>query len=339
MTSEDWVDIRSTLKFLGLAFEAAVQRAVDALLPGLTTRLTMRSIKMALGEVVTNLPASTPGWKVKSWKEMLSIGGRILNKPKKILDGIVNTKFTDVAQVANAARNIEILDERSSQNNKLNSDGDRIRPTAQDNNQRGYDQKGYNGRTYGRQGGNNSQKSWQNRGHQYNRSSGSLGKACHRVAGTCFTCSLTGHIARDFPKNGENDGRGNGNDNQPAAKGWVFSLTKDQKRFYGYDLIPNNILIHDDSEDIRWLVKMEILLEPTSNKLLGGEPYLPVLVPETFHEQTNEEVTKNDIKRMDADDQAIQTILLGFPEDVYATIDSCEIAKEIWERVRQMMKG
>ncbi|GKG43225.1 hypothetical protein Tco_0479909, partial [Tanacetum coccineum] len=35
-----------------------------------------------------------------------------------ILDGIVNTKFTNVAQVANAARNIEILRERSSQNNK-----------------------------------------------------------------------------------------------------------------------------------------------------------------------------------------------------------------------------
>ncbi|GJV69423.1 hypothetical protein Tco_1484932 [Tanacetum coccineum] len=169
----------------------------------------MRSVRMILGEVVTNLPPSTPGWKalrnrsldllapqplqlmlktglltlkrysrfwdvlmnsrlgwqVTSWKEMLSIGGRLLNKPKKvrrmwlpchgrisvtssfcstfpgfvgkkagpleeqakhfkwalcdwILDGIVNTKFTNVAQVANAARNIEILRERSSRNNK-----------------------------------------------------------------------------------------------------------------------------------------------------------------------------------------------------------------------------
>nr|GFD21286.1 ribonuclease H-like domain-containing protein [Tanacetum cinerariifolium] len=38
-------------------------------------------------------------------------------------------------------------------------------------------------------------------------------------------------------------------------------------------------------------------------------------------------------------DQAIQTILLGLPEDVYAIVDTCEIAKEIWERIRQMMKG
>nr|GEZ85118.1 hypothetical protein [Tanacetum cinerariifolium] len=38
-------------------------------------------------------------------------------------------------------------------------------------------------------------------------------------------------------------------------------------------------------------------------------------------------------------DQAIQTILLGLPEDVYADVDSCETAKEIWKRVRQMIKG
>nr|GEW79760.1 hypothetical protein [Tanacetum cinerariifolium] len=70
-----------------------------------------------------------------------------------------------------------------------------------------------------------------------------------------------------------------------------------------------------------------------------GEPDLPVPVPESFHEQTNEELIETDIKRMDADDQAIQTILLGLPEDVYAAVDSCETAKEIWERVRQMMRG
>nr|GEU59222.1 hypothetical protein [Tanacetum cinerariifolium] len=50
-------------------------------------------------------------------------------------------------------------------------------------------------------------------------------------------------------------------------------------------------------------------------------------------------LTENDIKRMDANDQAIKTILLGLPKDVYAAIDSCETAKEIWKRVRQMMKG
>nr|GEW62199.1 integrase, catalytic region, zinc finger, CCHC-type, peptidase aspartic, catalytic [Tanacetum cinerariifolium] len=63
-----------------------------------------------------------------------------------------------------------------------------------------------------------------------------------------------------------------------------------------------------------------------------GEPDLPVPVPKTFHEQIDEELTENDIKRMDADDQANQTILLGLPEDVYAAVDSYETAKEIWKR-------
>nr|GFC38721.1 hypothetical protein [Tanacetum cinerariifolium] len=64
-----------------------------------------------------------------------------------------------------------------------------------------------------------------------------------------------------------------------------------------------------------------------------GEPDLPVPVPKSFHEQTNEELTENDIKQMDADDQVIQTILLGLTEDVYAAVDSYKTAKEIWERV------
>nr|GEZ81196.1 hypothetical protein [Tanacetum cinerariifolium] len=62
-----------------------------------------------------------------------------------------------------------------------------------------------------------------------------------------------------------------------------------------------------------------------------GEPDLPVPVPKSFHEQTNEELRENDIKWMDAYDQAIETILLGLPKDVYAAVDSCETTKEIWE--------
>nr|GEU58544.1 hypothetical protein [Tanacetum cinerariifolium] len=46
------------------------------------------------------------------------------------------------------------------------------------------------------------------------------------------------------------------------------------------------------------------------------------------------ELTEIDIKWMDADDQAIQAILLGLPEDIYAAVDSCETAKEIWERAQ-----
>nr|GEU86354.1 retrovirus-related Pol polyprotein from transposon TNT 1-94 [Tanacetum cinerariifolium] len=54
---------------------------------------------------------------------------------------------------------------------------------------------------------------------------------------------------------------------------------------------------------------------------------------------TDDELTEKELKQIEAEDQAIQTILLGLPEDIYAAIDSCETAQEIWLRVQQMMKG
>ncbi|GJV07669.1 hypothetical protein Tco_1345325 [Tanacetum coccineum] len=70
-----------------------------------------------------------------------------------------------------------------------------------------------------------------------------------------------------------------------------------------------------------------------------GDPDHEVPVAETFHEQTDEELTVKEVKQMEADDQAIQIILMGLPEDIYAAVDSCETAHEIWLRVQQMMKG
>nr|GEU81258.1 hypothetical protein [Tanacetum cinerariifolium] len=55
--------------------------------------------------------------------------------------------------------------------------------------------------------------------------------------------------------------------------------------------------------------------------VLNG-PYVRRMIPEPG--DVNREVT---------------TILLGLPEDIYAAVDSCETAQEIWLRVRQMMKG
>ncbi|GJQ89503.1 hypothetical protein Tco_0000642 [Tanacetum coccineum] len=62
----------------------------------------------------------------------------------------------------------------------------------------------------------------------------------------------------------------------------------------------------------------------------SGDAARAVPVPETFHEQTNDELTEAEIKHMEADDQAIQTILLALPEYIYAAVDSCETAQEIW---------
>ncbi|GJW53886.1 hypothetical protein Tco_0097971 [Tanacetum coccineum] len=52
-----------------------------------------------------------------------------------------------------------------------------------------------------------------------------------------------------------------------------------------------------------------------------------------------DELTKKELKQVEADDQAIQIILLGLPEEIYAAVDSCETAQEIWLRAQQMMKG
>nr|GEU57639.1 hypothetical protein [Tanacetum cinerariifolium] len=92
---------------------------------------------------------------------------------------------------------------------------------------------------------------------------------------------------------------------------------------------PNGKLIHNSIINGPYVRRM--IPEP-------GDPNRKVHVNETFHVQTDDELTKNELRQIEADDQAIQTILLGLPEDIYATIDSCETAQEIWLRVQQMMK-
>nr|GEV72837.1 hypothetical protein [Tanacetum cinerariifolium] len=93
---------------------------------------------------------------------------------------------------------------------------------------------------------------------------------------------------------------------------------------------PNGKLIHNSIINGPYVKRM--IPEP-------GDPNREVPVNETFHVQTDDELTEKELKQIEADDQAIQTILLGLPEDIYAVVDSCETAQEIWLRVQQMMKG
>nr|GEX67568.1 reverse transcriptase domain-containing protein [Tanacetum cinerariifolium] len=92
---------------------------------------------------------------------------------------------------------------------------------------------------------------------------------------------------------------------------------------------PNGKLIHNSILNGPYVRRM--IAEP-------GDGERDVNVNETFHEQTDDEVSERELKQIGADDQAIQTILLGLPEDIYAAVDSCETAQEIWLRVQQMMK-
>nr|GEW33887.1 hypothetical protein [Tanacetum cinerariifolium] len=93
---------------------------------------------------------------------------------------------------------------------------------------------------------------------------------------------------------------------------------------------PNGKLIHNS-----------IINGPYVRRMIPelGDPNREVPVNEIFHVQTDDELIEKELKQIKADDQAIRTILLGLPEDIYATVDSCETAREIWLRVQQMMKG
>nr|GEZ16534.1 zinc finger, CCHC-type, retrotransposon Gag domain protein [Tanacetum cinerariifolium] len=175
---------QSTFKFLDLAFDEAVQQAVNALLPVLTAQITNELRLNGAGEMVTNLLPSTPGWKGLESRSldplapqplqlMLKTGllisrkclrcwdqkykreyDTICQREDELTDGIVNTEFTDVAQVANVGRNIELLHERGGSNNKKNRDGDYIQPAARNNNQKGYDQRRSDGHGYDRHNNN-----------------------------------------------------------------------------------------------------------------------------------------------------------------------------------------
>nr|GEU88062.1 hypothetical protein [Tanacetum cinerariifolium] len=80
-----------------------------------------------------------------------------------------------------------------------------------------------------------------------------------------------------------------------------------------------------------------IILNDGHASLLGqmipepGDAERDVNVTETFYEQTDDELSEKELKQIEADDQAIQTILLDLPEDIYATEKKAKLFNE-WER-------
>nr|GEW52858.1 retrovirus-related Pol polyprotein from transposon TNT 1-94 [Tanacetum cinerariifolium] len=86
---------------------------------------------------------------------------------------------------------------------------------------------------------------------------------------------------------------------------------------------PNEKLIHNSIINCPYVRRMIPEL---------GDPNREVPVNETFHVQTDDELTEKKLKQIEADDQAIQTILFGLPKDIYAAVDSCETTQEIWLR-------
>nr|GEY41952.1 hypothetical protein [Tanacetum cinerariifolium] len=76
--------------------------------------------------------------------------------------------------------------------------------------------------------------------------------------------------------------------------------------------IPNGKLIHNSILNGPYVRKM--IPEP-------GDANREITVTETFHLQTDDKISDKELKQIEADDQAIQTILLGLPKDIYAAVD------------------
>nr|GEX96816.1 hypothetical protein [Tanacetum cinerariifolium] len=89
------------------------------------------------------------------------------------------------------------------------------------------------------------------------------------------------------------------------------------------------------------LIQNSILNGPYVRKMIPepGDANRDITITKTFYLQTDDELSDKELKQIEADDQAIQTIILGLLKDIYAAVDSCETAQEIWLRVQKMMKG
>nr|GFC54715.1 zinc finger, CCHC-type, retrotransposon Gag domain protein [Tanacetum cinerariifolium] len=153
---------------------------------------------------------------------------------RSTLNHLMCMSYTDVVQVANVARNYEILHERDDDDaerpNKWQKSGDRHQPTSQhsshrnhghSNNRHGSDRRGggdnhrsnnnYSGNNYRNSGNGRDQR---NRGFQQSRGPSEgysypvcttcgrrRPKECRRATGTCFKCGQAGHLQKDCKKN------------------------------------------------------------------------------------------------------------------------------------------
>nr|GFB28602.1 hypothetical protein [Tanacetum cinerariifolium] len=173
--------------------------------------------------------------------------------------------YTDVAQVANAARNYEILHERDDDDterpDKRQKSGDRHQPTSQQSCHRNHshnnDRHGSDSRHllmsviltslndnknsgYGRDQRNRGQQSNQSAIYGSQQSRGpsegysypvctTCGRRhpgeCRRAAGTCFKCGQAGHLQKDCKKNTTTSTSGQA-DKKPGASGCVFAITE-----------------------------------------------------------------------------------------------------------------
>nr|GFA57491.1 hypothetical protein [Tanacetum cinerariifolium] len=252
--------------------------------------------------------------------------------------------YTDVAQVANAARNYEIFYERDDDDterpDKRQKSGDRHQPTSQ---QSSYSNHGHNNDRHGsdrRSGGdnhhsNNNYSGSNNRGQQSNRSSISGSQQsrgpsksysypvcttcgrrhpgeCRRAAGTCFKCGQAGHLQKDCKKNTTASTSGQP-DSKPGASGRVFAITE------GHAANTSGFLatIHDTASEVPSIHDQPIVSE-FPDVFPNELPGIPPVREGAMH------FSKIDLRSEEHEDH-LRTVLQTLrQEKLYAMFSKCE---------------
>nr|GEX95038.1 hypothetical protein [Tanacetum cinerariifolium] len=90
----------------------------------------------------------------------------------------------------------------------------------------------------------------------------------------------------------------------------------------------SRLLLYVKSRPNEKLIHNSILNGPYVRKMIPepGDANREITVTETFHLQTHDELSDKKLKQIEADDQAIQTILLGLPADIYAATKNLHTA-------------
>ncbi|GJX24965.1 hypothetical protein Tco_0231261 [Tanacetum coccineum] len=79
------------------------------------------------------------------------------------------------------------------------------------------------------------------------------------------------------------------------------------------------------------------------NKALDEDPYqFQMFVPSDSivpKLQTTEDLQGDALLHYDAEIKVMNLILLSIPNDIYNSVDACTLAKDIWKRVKRLMRG
>nr|GEX65144.1 zinc finger, CCHC-type [Tanacetum cinerariifolium] len=128
-------------------------------------------------------------------------------------------------------------------------------------------------------------------------------------------CKKVGHWRRNYPSyQAELKKRKNAS---MATTSSIFTIELYAFPNKTWNYVPwlSRLLRYAKSRPNEKLIHNSILNGPYVRRMIPepGDAERDVNVNETFHEQTDDELSERELKQIEADDQAIQTILLGLP--------------------------